>query len=302
MDSTTPIYVAAFIAIILAVFKGLKQVPQSKVVLVERFGKYHRTLNAGINFVVPFLDSTPHEPIDVAERQIKIDNQNVITADNVRLKIDIAAFYRITDAANFKYRIRDGKNAVESTIDATVRALVGRRSLDQFNADRLSIANEVAIEVRSTAAEWGVAMGRVEIVDVVVADKTTQEALGTQAQKERERRGSLIEAEAIAAAIRLRAEAEAFESRLQADVLLYREQKAAEGRRIKAESDAWALTTIGSALEKDGAKFAQQSEILRAQVDAMQALGTAESSKLVVLPADLIQTAQSLTSLLNRKS
>lgn len=287
------------VAVIVVAFKGVKQVDQSKVLLVERFGKYSRTLSSGINFIVPFIDKIAYE-LDVSEKQISIANQNVTTSDNVRVILDMQAFYRITDAAQFKYRIEDGERAVRSTIDATVRALVGRRTLDQINADRLRLATEVAEEVRSTSVEWGVSMSRVEITDVEVVDQAFAESMRREAQAERERRGTIIDAEANAQTIKLAAEAEALKIRVEADALFYKAQKEAEAIRVTAEAQAWALSTKGASLESDGAKFAQQSEILRAQVDALQSLGGADNAKIVVIPSDLVQTAAGLAQFLRK--
>ncbi len=287
------------VAVVFLAFKGVKQVDQSKVLLVERFGKYSRTLSSGINFIIPFIDKIAWE-LDVSEKQLSIANQNVTTSDNVRVILDMQAFYRVTDAAQFKYRIEDGERAVKSTIDATVRALVGRRTLDQINADRLRLATEVAEEVRSTSAEWGVAMSRVEITDVEVVDQAFADSMRREAQAERERRGTIIEAEANAQTIRLAAEAEALKIRVEADALFYKAQKEAEAIRVTAEAQAWALSTKGASLEAEGAKFAQQSEILRAQVDALQSLGGADNAKIVVIPSDLVQTAAGLAQLLRK--
>lgn len=287
------------VAVVFLAFKGVKQVDQSKVLLVERFGKYSRTLSSGINFIIPFIDKIAWE-LDVSEKQLSIANQNVTTSDNVRVILDMQAFYRVTDAAQFKYRIEDGERAVKSTIDATVRALVGRRTLDQINADRLRLATEVAEEVRSTSAEWGVAMSRVEITDVEVVDQVFADSMRREAQAERERRGTIIQAEADAQKIRLAAEAEALKIRVEADALFYKAQKEAEAIRVTAEAQAWALSTKGASLEAEGAKFAQQSEILRAQVDALQSLGGADNAKIVVIPSDLVQTAAGLAQLLRK--
>lgn len=287
------------VAVLVIAFKGVKQVDQSKVLLVERFGKYSRTLGSGINFVIPFIDKIKYE-LDVSEKQISIANQNVTSSDNVRIILDMQAFYRITDAAQFKYRIEDGERAVRSTIDATVRALVGRRTLDQINADRLRLAAEVAEEVRNTSAEWGVSMSRVEITDVNIVDQAFADSMRREAQAERERRGTIIEAEANAQTIKLSAEAEALKIRVEADALFYKAQKEAEAIRVTAEAQAWALSTKGASLEAEGAKFAQQSEIMRAQVDALQSLGGAENAKIVVIPSDLVQTAAGLAQFLRK--
>lgn len=302
IGSMTIFWITLLIALLVFAYKGIVQVPQSKVLLVERLGKYTKTLNSGINFIVPFIDQIPdrNNPIDISEQQLAIANQNVTSADNVRIVLEIQAFYRITDAAHFKYRIEDGRQAIKTTIDATVRALVGRRSLDQLNADRLQLATEIAEEVRATSTEWGVSMNRVEITDVQVADPEFADSMRKQATAERERRGTIITAEAEAQRIRLEAEAQAQAIRLEADAHLYKAQKEAEAIRATAEAQAWALSTKGASLEAEGAKFAQQSEILRAQVDALQSLGAADNSKIVVIPSDLVQTAASLGNLLRK--
>lgn len=301
ISSMTIFWAVLVIAIVIFALKGVVQVPQSKVLLVERLGKYTKTLHSGINFIIPFIDSIPdrNNPIDISEQQLAIANQNVTSSDNVRIVLDIQAFYRITDAAHFKYRIEDGRQAIKTTIDATVRALVGRRTLDQLNSDRLLLASEIAEEVRATSAEWGVSMNRVEITDVQVDEKFA-DSMRMQATAERERRGTIINAEAEAQRIRLEAEAQAQAIRLDADARLYKAQKEAEAIRVTAEAQAWALATKGSSLESDGAKFAQQGEIMRAQVDALQSLGGADNSKIVVIPSDLVQTAASLGGLLRK--
>jgi len=298
INSMTIFWVLFAFALIIFALKGIHQVPQSKVYLVERLGKYHRTLHSGINFIIPFLDSirTINPPIDISEQQLSIMAQSVTSADNVRIKLDIQAFYRITDAAHFTYRIEDGRKAIQTTIDATVRALVGRRTLDQLNADRLQLAAEIADEVRSTSNEWGVSMNRVEITDVQVLVDT----MSKQATAERDKRSTIIVAEATAQKIRLEAEAEAQAIRLIADADLYKDQKKAEAIRVIAEAQAWALSTKGTSLESDGAKFAQQSEILLGQVDALHSIGNSQSSKLIIIPSDLVQTVSTLANLFKK--
>ena len=298
----TIFWVLFALSVIIFAIKGIHQVPQSKVFLVERLGKYHRTLNSGINFIIPFLDiiRTINPPIDISEQQLSINAQSVTSADNVRIKLDIQAFYRITDAAHFTYRIEDGRRAIQTTIDATVRALVGRRTLDQLNADRLQLASDIADEVRNTSNEWGVSMNRVEITDVQVIDLEFADTMRKQATSERDKRSTIIDAEARAQSIKLEAEAKALQVRLEADADLYKEQKKAEAIRVIAEAQAWALSTKGASLESDGAKFAQHSEILQGQVGALTSIGNSESSKIVIIPSDLIQTVSTLGNLFKK--
>ena len=189
---------------------------------------------------------------------------------------------------------------MQTTIDATVRALVGRRTLDQLNADRLQLASEIAEEVRNTSKEWGVSMSRVEITDVQVLDLEFADTMRKQATAEREKRSTIIDAEASAQSIRLQADAEAQAIRMTADAELYKEQKRAEAIRVIAEAQAWALSTKGTSLENDGAKFAQQSEILQGQVDALQSIGNSQSSKLIIIPTDLVQAVSTLGNLFKK--
>ena len=300
-DQTTILWVAILIAILVFVAKGVKQVPQSKARIVERFGQYHRTLNAGLNFIVPFLDQVTDHELDLSETQLSIKDQKVTTIDNVRAEIDIEVFYRIVEPSKFVYRIERGERAIKVSIDATVRALVGRRTFDQLNADRLQLCTDIADEVKSVSSEWGVSMSRVEITDISAKDQEFVESMRLEAQSERERRGAVIKSQGEAQSIKLDAEAQAMRIRLEADAMLYKAEKEAEAIRITAEAQAWAIATKGAALETEGAKFAQQSEILRAQVDALHSIGSADNSKIVVVPADLIQSASSLISL-TRKS
>ena len=292
MESISPstwILSALFIFLIILLAKGIRIVPQSKAYLVERLGSYHRTLTAGVNFIIPFLEIDRYR-VDISEMQMPLRDQSVTTSDNVKLRIDVIAFYRIKDAAKFKYRIEDGEAAVRATVDGTLRALIGRRTLDQVNADRLKIAADLAEEVRDATTEWGVHLGRVEIVDVTVEDASVQAKLSEQADAERDRRATV-----------LKAEGEAQKRRLEADAELYASQKKAEGIRIVAEAEAFAILTKASALEKPGGLSALEGEIRLNQVKSLDGLGKSNNSKWILIPQDLVQAAGKLGNLFDKQ-
>lgn len=285
MDQISPstwILLALFIFLVTLLAKGIRIVPQSKAYVIERLGSYHRTLTAGVNFIIPFLEKDRYR-IDISEMQMQLRDQKVTTADNVKLRIDVIAFYRVKDAARFTYRIEDGVGAVRATVDGTLRALIGRRTLDQVNADRLKMAADLAEEVRDATNEWGVHLGRVEIVDVTVEDESVQAKLSEQADAERDRRATV-----------LKAEGEAQRRRLEADAELYASQKKAEGIRVVAEAEAFAILTKASALEKPGGLSALEGEIRLNQVKALDGLGKSDNSKWVILPQDIAQAAGNL--------
>lgn len=143
-------------------------------------------------------------------------------------------------------------------------------------------------------------MNRVEITDVQVLDLEFVETMRKQATAERDKRSKIIDAEASAQDTRLKAEAEAQATRMRADAELYKEQKRAEAIRVVAEAQAWALATKGTSLENEGAKFAQQSEILQGQVDALNSIGNSQSSKLIIIPTDLVQAVSTLGNLFKK--
>jgi regulator of protease activity HflC (stomatin/prohibitin superfamily) len=294
------------IAIIYLAKKSFVQVSQSKVLLIERLGKYHRTLSAGINLIVPFLDQIVSDKngnrfeISVSEEQITLKDQQVTTLDNVILSIELQVFYRIKEASNYVYRIADAERGVKATIDATVRALIGRRTFDQLNADRLDLASDIAVEVQHTSNEWGVVMNRVEITDIDVKDPILKEALSAQASAERNKRAQIIEAEGDAQKTKLDAEASALAIRLNADAILYQAEKKAEAIKITANAEAFAYHSKGQSLDSVGGRAAQEGEILMAQVKAMENLGKAENSKLVILPAELVKSFSSFSTLFNK--
>jgi len=282
ISPSTWILLALFIFLVTLLAKGIRIVPQSKAYVIERLGSYHRTLTAGVNFIIPFLEKDRYR-IDISEMQMQLRDQKVTTADNVKLRIDVIAFYRVKDAARFTYRIEDGVGAVRATVDGTLRALIGRRTLDQVNADRLKMAADLAEEVRDATNEWGVHLGRVEIVDVTVEDESVQAKLSEQADAERDRRATV-----------LKAEGEAQRRRLEADAELYASQKKAEGIRVVAEAEAFAILTKASALEKPGGLSALEGEIRLNQVKALDGLGKSDNSKWVILPQDIAQAAGNL--------
>jgi regulator of protease activity HflC (stomatin/prohibitin superfamily) len=292
INASTWILLSLIVFLVILLINGLKIVPQSKVYVIERLGSYHRTLAAGLNFIVPFIDKIKYR-VDISEHQMNLKDQLVTTQDNVVILIDVAAFYRIKDAARFHYRVEDGKSAIRATIDGTLRALIGRRTLDQVNADRLQIASDLASEVREAAEEWGVHLGRVEIVNLEVKDQTVREKLSDQADAERERRATV-----------LKAEGEAQKKRLEADADLYKEQKKAEGIRILAEAEAYAINTRAAAIEKPGGILALEGEIrlnqLKSLEKTLQGLGTSDNTKWVIFPQDLVQAAGKFAKILEK--
>merc|ERR1712093_899899 len=116
-------------------FLGIKVVPQSKVFIVERFGKYHKTLNAGLSIIVPYLDKVAHK-VSILERQLKEFTISVITSDNVEVSLNSTVFYRVTDASRSVYRIKDIDSALKTAATSIVRSAAGKLDLDGLQSSR----------------------------------------------------------------------------------------------------------------------------------------------------------------------
>ena len=207
---------------------GIKVVPQSEVFVIERFGKYARTLNAGLSLIVPILDRVAHR-VSVLERQLDQQRISVITKDNVEVTLEARVFFRVTDAARSVYRIRNINDALVTASSSIVRSAAGKLELDELQSSREAMNKEIAHNLHSAAEVWGIEITRTEITDVIV-DEATKEAQRQQLNAERKRRATIAEAEGDKRSIELKAEAE-----------LFRAQKEAEAVKVGADAEAYAV-------------------------------------------------------------
>ena len=291
--------VAVLVAVLalVTVFKGVRVVPQSEVHLVERFGKYRRTLNAGLNLLIPFVDKISHR-VSVLERQLADFDISVITKDNVEVYLESTVFFRVTDAASSVYRIRNEELALETAATSIVRSAAGKLDLDHLQSSRESMNIEIAENLREAAEVWGIEITRTEITDIRVDDQT-KDAQRKQLNAERERRAAVAEAEGKKRAIELEADAE-----------LYQAQKVAEAVRIQADADAYAVRTIAQAdaaqtkmiaeAIADNGQPAIDFEVLKRQVKALGELAASSNSKTIVVPSDVTKTLGSLEVVIDR--
>ena len=283
--------------------KGIKIVPQSDVYVVERFGKYFRTLDAGLSIIVPFLDRVQHK-ISILERQIAQNEISVITKDNVEIALDTTVFFRIVEASASVYRIRNVVSAIETSAISIVRSAGGKLDLDEMQSAREKLNMEIQTNLADAAKIWGVEVTRTEITDVQI-DEETKKSQRVQLSAERERRALVAKSEGEKTQIQLRAEAE-----------LYEAKKRAEAIRITAEAEAFAVTTKAKAdatqtnlLAKaiaDKGQPAVNFEIMKRQVDGLAKIASSDNSKTIIMPTDISKVIGSLetlfVSLTNKKT
>ena len=287
---------AVIIILIVSLLRlGIKVVPQSEVYVIERFGKYARTLNAGLSLIIPILDRVAHK-VSVLERQLDEQRISVITKDNVEVTLEARVFFRVTEAARSVYRIRNVNDALITASSSIVRSAAGKLELDELQSSREAMNQEIAHNLHSAAEVWGIEITRTEITDVIV-DEATKEAQRQQLNAERKRRATIAEAEGDKRSIELKAEAELFKAQKEAEAVKVSADAEAYAVRVSAEAEAEQTRLIADAIAKNGLP-AIEFEVAKRQVDAVNALASSESSKTLILPTDVTSVIGAASTLI----
>lgn len=282
---------------ILLVFKGIKIVPQSDVFVIERFGKYTRTLQAGLNFLIPLLDNVAHR-ISILERQLPEFTISVITKDNVEVKLDATVFYRVVDAAASVYRIRDIDQAIYTASTSIVRSAAGKLELDELQSSRESMNEEIAANLQSAASVWGIEITRTEITDVIV-DEETKSAQRQQLNAERQRRAIIATSEGEKRSVELAADAELYKASKEAEAIRVKADAAAYSIEVEAKANAEQTRLIASAIADNG-QPAINFEIMKRQIEALGDVASGSNTKTVIVPTDITKSMGVLETLLEQ--
>ncbi len=294
MEQNAILAIVVFVFVLLFLRAGIKIVPQSKVFVVERFGKYTRTLNAGLSVVVPFFDKVAHK-VSILERQLPEFEISVITRDNVEVALETTVFYRVIDAGRTVYRIEDVNSAIHTAASSIVRSAAGKLELDDLQSSRESMNAEIARNLQDAADVWGVDITRTEIMDVKV-DAQTKDAQRQQLNAERARRAAIAEAEGKRRSVELNADAELYEAKKLADAVRLAADAEAYAITAKAQADARQTELLATAIANNG-QPAIDFEILKRQVDALAQIASSDSAKTIILPTDVTGVLGSLQAL-----
>lgn len=260
---------------------GIKIIPQSRAYVIERLGAYHRTLQTGLNFVIPFIERVAN---NVSLKEIVKDfaPQPVITKDNVTMQIDTVVYFSITDPKLYTYGIENPVNAIENLTATTLRNIIGDLELDETLTSRDVINTSMRSILDEATDPWGVKVHRVEVKNIL-PPKDIQESMEKQMRAERERRESILKAEGEKKAAILIAEGEKESTILRADAEKEAKIRAAEGEAeaiIKIQhATAQGLRLLKSA-EMDEAVLKLKS------YEAMVEVANGNATKIIV-PSDL---------------
>ena len=260
------------VAIIIITVAGLKIVPQSRNFVVTRLGAYRRTLEAGVNIIIPFLDRV-HSDVSIADRVLKDVDLNVISADNAVFDIKLLVVYRISKPELAVFRVNSVDDLIIGFVMSLVRSEIGRVELDTIQQDRASLNLAIKEALTDAGEDYGVIISRSEIIDVKLSE-STERSMAEVLNAERERRATVTKAEGDKKAVELNADAE-----------LYEERRRAEALEVMASATAGANRKIAEAVGEDGAA-ALRYQIAKLQVDALTKLSESDNSKLIMLPGD----------------
>lgn len=261
------------IFVIVFVVKGIVMVSQSETVVVERLGKYHRTLGAGINFTIPLLDrrklfvwkytmegpkgkyaiQKPLKTIDMRETVYDFPRQNVITRDNVVLEINGLLYFQITDPFRAVYEITNLPEAIEKLTQTTLRNVIGEKTLDETLSSRDDINARLCRVLDEATDKWGVKVNRVEIQDINPPEEI-REAMQKEMRAERDRRAQVLVAEGAKRAAILKAEgfkeSEINQAEGEKQARILRAEGIAQARVRESQAEAEAIKMISAAVKE----------------------------------------------------
>ncbi|HET6550530.1 MAG TPA: SPFH domain-containing protein [Solirubrobacter sp.] len=274
------IVLAIFVFIVAAA--GVRIVPQARAGIVERLGRYTRTLDPGLTLIVPFIDRV--KPlIDLREQVVSFPPQPVITEDNLVVGIDTVIYFTVTDARAATYEVANPLQAIEQLTVTTLRNVIGGMTLEDTLTSRDSINSALRAVLDEATGRWGIRVNRVELKSVE-PPRTVQEAMEKQMRAERDRRATILTAEGVKQSQILTAEGEKQSSVLRA-----------EGQRtaaiLKAEGEAKAIETVFGAIH-EGAP--DQALLSYQYLQMLPQLAQGEANKIFVIPSEFSQALSNI--------
>lgn len=251
------IIVIVLVVVVVFISLTVKVVPQQRVGVVERLGKFHRLLTPGLNILIPVIDQVRINH-DLRIQQANVPPQTVITKDNVQVQIDTIIFYQVVGPEQATYGISDYVYGVRNISTATMRQIIGKLELDETLSGREKISTEIRVALDEATEKWGVRIERVEVIDIK-PPLDIQESMDKQMKAERSKRAIVLEAEAAKQDMILRAEGDK------------------QSKILKAEGDKEARIR-----EAEGLRQAQELEAL-GEAAAIRAVAEAEKARIEFL-------------------
>jgi regulator of protease activity HflC (stomatin/prohibitin superfamily) len=275
--------IAILIFAAILIFGMVKSVPQGENWTVERFGRFTRTLEPGLRFLIPLMDRIGSK-INMMETVLDIEQQEVITKDNAMVVADAVAFYQVVDASKAAYEVRNLEQALRNISQTNIRAVLGSMELDEALSNRDAINTRLLAVIDHASTPWGVKVTRVEIRDLA-PPPDINEAMARQMKAERLKRAEILTAEGQKQAAILKAEGEREAQIREAEGRREAAFLDAEARERAAEAEAKATTMVSEAIAK-GDIQAVNYFVAQKYTEALRDIASSPNSKTVMIPLE----------------
>ena len=286
--------VGLIVAVVLVAFalflaaRTVRVIPQARAGVVERFGRYSRTLQPGLTIVMPFVDRV-RPLIDLREQVVTFPPQPVITEDNVSVGIDTVLYFTITDAKSASYEVANPLQAIEQLTVTTLRNIVGDLTLEETLTSRDQVNTRLRLVLDERTGKWGIRINGVEIKSID-PPSSIQEAMEKQMRAERDRRAAILNAEGVKQSQILTAEGEKQSAVLKAE-------GARQAAILRAEGEAKAIDTVFRAIHAGD----PDPKLLSYQyLQMLPELAKGEANKIWVIPSEFTQALSGLSGAMGR--
>lgn len=259
--------------------KGCVWYHKAKKWIVQRLGKYHQTLEPGLNFIIPYVDSVAYK-VTTKDIVLNVPSQEVITRDNVVIIANAVAYINIVQPAHAVYGIEDYEHGIRNLVQTSLRSIIGEMDLDNALSSRDQIKAQLKHAISDDISDWGITLKTVEIQDIKPSP-TMQMAMEEQAAAERQRRAMVT-----------RADGQKQAAILEADGRLEASRRDAEAQVVLARGSEESIRLISSAM--DGKEMPVVYLLGEQYIKAMNEMAQSDNAKTVVLPADILNTVKGL--------
>ncbi len=281
------ILLLVFIAlVVLVISRSIRIVPQATAGIVERFGRYHRTLNAGLNMVTPFVDRL-RPLIDLREQVVSFPPQPVITRDNLVVGIDTVIYFQVTDARAATYEVANYITAVEQLTVTTLRNVVGGMELEHALTSRDQINSELRKELDEATGKWGIRVGRVEL-KAIEPPGSIQDSMEKQMRADRDKRAAILSAEGSKQSAILTAEGErqaaVLKARGESEATVLRAEAEATAQAARARGQAEAISTVFKAIHEGNP---DQRLLAYQYMQMLPQIAQGDANKVWIVPSEI---------------
>lgn len=266
-----------------ALFRSVRIVSQGEAQIVERLGKYHRTLSPGMHFLVPFIDQV-RQRVDLREQVVPFPPQPVITSDNIVVNIDTVIYYQVTGPEAATYEIANPMAGIEQLAVTTLRNIIGSMDMEQALTGRDQINGQLRGVLDEATGRWGIRVNRVEL-KAIDPPATVQSAMEQQMKAERDRRAAILTAEGIKQSAILTAEGDKQSAILRAE-------GDAQSTILKAQGDSRAILQVFDAIHRGNA---DPKLLAYEYIQMLPKIADSQSSKMWIIPTELTEALNSVT-------